>query len=170
MSARRIAGGISGVLLIVLLYLFFWPVPIAPVAWNAPEHAGLIDPFESNDRLASARLIDLGEHEGPEDIAGGPDGRIYTATSDGLVLRSDSNGNGVEVFADAGGRPLGLEFDSAGNLLVANAYQGLQRIAPTGRAISSRARLDNSSRTGGSSGLPCNAAISVSGTFFSRSE
>ncbi len=37
------------------------------------------------------------------------------------------------MFADAGGRPLGLEFGSDGNLYVANAYIGLQKVSPDGR-------------------------------------
>ena len=133
MSPLQTVARISGVLFAALfLYLLFWPVPITPVAWDAPVSAGLIDPFLPNDRLSKARLIDLGDHEGPEDIVGGPDGRIYTATSDGAVLRFGPNDGGVEVFANAGGRPLGMEFDREGNLLVANAHLGLQRIAPSG--------------------------------------
>lgn len=133
MSARRSTGGVVTILVVaLLLYLSLWPVPIDPVAWNAPVDAGLVDPFEANDRLARTHLVDLGTHEGPEDIAGGPDGLVYTATSDGNILRFDQNGNNVEVFANAGGRPLGLEFDAYGNLLIANAYLGLQRVAPDG--------------------------------------
>lgn len=128
----RIAGTISGLVALLVLYLLFWPVPIDPVAWEAPEDRGLVDPFEPNRRLARARPIDLGPHEGPEDIAGGPDGLIYASTSDGNVIRFRTNGTNVEVFAEAGGRPLGLEFDNAGNLLVANAYLGLQRIRRDG--------------------------------------
>jgi sugar lactone lactonase YvrE len=124
---------IGGVLLAgIVVYLLTWPVPIDPVAWEAPLDAGLVDPFEVNDRLAPARRPDLGSHEGPEDIALGPDGRLYTGTADGLILRFDTAGS-AEMFADTGGRPLGLEFDGAGNLLVANAYLGLQRIGQDGR-------------------------------------
>ena len=65
-------------------------------------------------------------------MAGGPDGLIYTAVKDGSIIRFDADGRNPSVFAEAGGRPLGLEFDAAGNLLVANAYLGLQRIAPDG--------------------------------------
>ena len=128
----RIAGAIAGPVVLLAMYLLFWPVPIDPVAWDAPEDRGLVDPFEPNSRLARARSIDLGPHEGPEDITGGPDGLIYTATGDGNVIRFRPNGTNLEVFAETGGRPLGLEFDRAGNLFVANAYLGLQRITPDG--------------------------------------
>jgi sugar lactone lactonase YvrE len=133
MGKLRSTAGVSGVLIAALiLYLFFWPVPISPVSWDAPRNTGLIDPFEPNDRLARARLIELGNHEGPEDIAIGPDGRVYTATSDGKVMRFGQNGANIEEFADAGGRPLGMEFDRDGNLILANAYLGLQKISPAG--------------------------------------
>ena len=129
---RRAGGAVLALVALLILYLFFWPVPIEPVAWDAPADAGLVDPFEPNNRLRRARLIDISPHAGPEDIAGGPGGLIYTGTADGKILRMWSNGGGMEVFADAGGRPLGLEFDPAGNLIVANAYLGLQQIAPDG--------------------------------------
>ncbi len=44
---------------LLLAYLFFWPVPIDPVTWNAPIDKGLIDPFEPNDRLRKVRNIDF---------------------------------------------------------------------------------------------------------------
>lgn len=114
------------------LYLLFWPVPIEPVAWDAPQNAGLVDPFEPNDRLRKARLIDLGEHEGPEDVAADRNGMIYTVTVDGLIIRMQPDGSNIEVFSEPGGRPLGMEFDVAGNLFVANSFLGLQKVSPDG--------------------------------------
>ena len=130
--AGRIFRAAAAALALLAAYLLFWPVPIDPVAWEAPADAGLIDPFAPDDRLRRARLVDITPHDGPEDIAGGPDGSIYTGTSDGMILRMWANGGGLQVFAVAGGRPLGLEFDASGNLVVANAYLGLQRITPDG--------------------------------------
>jgi sugar lactone lactonase YvrE len=129
---RRMIVAIGGPLALFLVYLFSWPVPVDPVAWDAPADAGLVDPFEANDRLRGARLIDIAPHEGPEDIAGGPDSLIYTGTSDGRIIRLSPTGGGLEVFADVGGRPLGLDFDADGNLLVANATVGLQQVTPGG--------------------------------------
>jgi len=114
------------------LYLLFWPVPIEPVAWDAPQNAGLVDPFEPNDLLRKARLIDLGEHEGPEDVAADRNGMIYTVTVDGLIIRMQPDGSNIEVFSEPGGRPLGMEFDAAGNLFVANSFLGLQKVSPDG--------------------------------------
>lgn len=113
------------------LYLLLWPVPIDPVAWQAPQSDGLVDPFEPNDRLAPARGIPLGAHIGPEDVTAGADGRLYATSKDGLVLQIEPRGN-VREFAEVGGRPLGIETDADGSLLVANAYVGIQRIALDG--------------------------------------
>ncbi|NOX68053.1 MAG: SMP-30/gluconolactonase/LRE family protein, partial [Gammaproteobacteria bacterium] len=113
-------------------YLLLWPVAVDPVAWNAPRSPGLTGPFAPNDILASARIIDLGAHEVPEDIAGGPDSRIYASTANGDIIRFQADGQGIETFVNVGGHPLGLEFDPAGNLLVANSMLGLQRVSPAG--------------------------------------
>ena len=77
-TGSRIVGTVNASLIVILLYLLLWPVPIDPVAWEAPVDRGLVDPFGPDDRLRRARSVTLGDHEGPEDIAGGPDGHIYT--------------------------------------------------------------------------------------------
>jgi len=124
----RITLAAAGTLLACgTLYLLLWPVPIDPVAWVAPTDKGLVDPFGPDNRLRRARAIDLGKHHGPEDVTAGHDGRLYATSSSGAVLQIDSYGN-VSVFADVGGRPLGIETDSDGSLIVANAYVGLQRV------------------------------------------
>lgn len=123
---KRILG-IFGLLLTgIVLYLLAWPVPIDPIAWNAPVDHGLIDPFAPNDLLEAATAIDLGEHEGPEDATLGHDDSVYVTTDGGLVLRVRNRR--FEVFANVGGRPLGIEVDTDGSLIIANAYLGLQRV------------------------------------------
>ena len=124
----RLTLAVAGSLLTCgALYLLLWPVPIDPVAWDAPVNKGLVDPFGPDNRLQRAQAIDLGKHHGPEDVTAGHDGRLYATSSSGAVLQIDSDGN-VSVFADVGGRPLGIETDADGSLIVANAYVGLQRI------------------------------------------
>jgi len=122
-------------LLLALLtaYFLFWPVLITPVAWDAPQNAGLVGPYAPNDALAPAAIIELGSYDGPEDIAGGPDSLIYASTAEGDIIRVDSRGENLEVFVNVGGRPLGIEFDTAGNLLVANAMLGVQQVSPDGQ-------------------------------------
>jgi len=122
---------IGSLLAIAILYLLLWPVPVAPVAWDAPINKGLVDPFGPDDRLKYARAIDLGEFHGPEDLTSGHDGRLYATTTGGKVLQIDGYGN-VTEFADVGGRALGIETDSDGSFIVANAYFGLQRISADG--------------------------------------
>jgi sugar lactone lactonase YvrE len=112
------------------LYLVAWPVPIQPVSWNAPTDRGLVDPFELNDLLRAASAIDLGEFEGPEDATIGTDGNIYVTTLSGHVVQLRDGR--VKPFANPGGRPLGIEAQPDGTLLVANAFFGLQRIARNG--------------------------------------
>ncbi len=121
---KRIPGA---VILLLIIYLIAMPVPIDPVAWDAPPNPGFTGPFEANDRLARARAFPIAPHSGPEDITSGIDGHLYATTHEGVILRLDGRG-GAEVFADVGGRPLGIELDADGSLVVANAYHGIQRV------------------------------------------
>lgn len=118
-------------LVAALLYLSLWPVPIDPVAWQAPPDRGLSDPYLPNTLLQAASGIDLGTHEGPEDATLGSDNAVYVTTLQGAILRI--RGPLVEVFAEVGGRPLGIEADADGSLVVANAFIGLQRVSMDGR-------------------------------------
>ncbi len=113
-------------LAVALVYLLAWPVPIEPMSWQAPEDRGLVDPFEINDRLQVARGIRIDPFEGPEDATVGVDGRIYATTASGHVIQIQNRR--VREFANPGGRPLGIETDRDGTLVVANAFVGLQRI------------------------------------------
>ena len=131
MSIKQSLATGGALFAILLLYLLAWPVPVDPVAWEAPVDRGVLDPFGPDDRLKRARSIDLGEFSGPEDVARGRDGMIYAATKSGAILRINDRGE-VEVFANVGGRPLGIEVDADGSLVVANAYHGLQRVTVDG--------------------------------------
>lgn len=114
-------------------YMLFWPVPIEPVAWQAPPNPGYNGAFEQNSRLAWLEMLSIGDHLGPEDFAIDAQGRIYAATHSGWIVRLDANGNNPEDWADTGGRPLGIDFDTKGNLVVADAKRGLLTISPKGR-------------------------------------
>ncbi|MDJ0908682.1 MAG: SMP-30/gluconolactonase/LRE family protein [Woeseiaceae bacterium] len=129
---RRAATTVVALLAVLLLYLLLWPVPVDPVAWDAPEDRGLTGVFAPNDWLRNAEAIDLGLHEGPEDVALGPDGFLYASSHGGSILKISPDDGNVSVFSRVGGRPLGIEFDSDGSLLVANAYLGLQRVSRDG--------------------------------------
>lgn len=116
-----------------LLYLFFWPVDIEPAAYTPPPNPGLTGIFAVNNKLASAEKVIEGVGVGPEDIAFGPDSLFYTGFYDGRIVRFDMDGKGVEEFAHTGGRPLGMKFDKAGNLIVADEYKGLISIDTLGQ-------------------------------------
>ncbi|MDQ0376056.1 ABC transporter permease [Amycolatopsis thermophila] len=102
-------------------------------------------PYEINDRLGDAEEIGLGEVEGPEDVILDDQGRIYCGTRQGWILRfSGEDYRDREVFARIGGHPLGLAFDSAGNLIVCVGGMGLYSVSPDGKH---RKLSDETSRT-----------------------
>jgi sugar lactone lactonase YvrE len=126
--ARVVAGGAA----LAVAYLAFWPVPIEPRAWHAPAFAGYAGAHAVNERLAELRLVSTAPHVGPEHIEVGPDGKLYTGVLAGAILRMNPDGTGEEVFADTGGRPLGLAFDAGGRLIVADGLRGLLAVERDG--------------------------------------
>ncbi|MBN4055802.1 SMP-30/gluconolactonase/LRE family protein [bacterium AH-315-J23] len=136
---KKISFLFAFVILLGLAYLTLWPVPINPVAWNAPKNAGYTDDFTPNMKLASLKTLAIGEHHGPEDVAGRvEDDRmvIYTSTQSGDIIRIDPLTNEHSVFANTGGVALGLQFAPdgilGGNLIVADAHKGLLSIDASG--------------------------------------
>lgn len=124
----RIALRIAVVLLALAAYLALWPVPVEPVAWNAPPDPGYGGAHALNQRLAGLQLIGLGADEGPEHIVLARDGKLYAAVASGNILRMNPDGSTQEVFASTGGRVLGFDFDAAGRLIAADAIKGLLAI------------------------------------------
>jgi sugar lactone lactonase YvrE len=57
-------------------------------------------------------------------------GNLYTGVGDGRILRLPAGGGPAEVVADTGGRPLGIEVDAGGELVVCDAQRGLLRVEP----------------------------------------
>ena len=114
----------------VVTYALFWPVPIDPQAWTPPEAPPLTGVYEPNNALSAVERIGSGVDFGPEDTAFDHEGRIYAGMEHGRIVRFEPDGSGYEGFAETGGRPLGLDFDPAGNLIVADAQKGLLSISP----------------------------------------
>jgi sugar lactone lactonase YvrE len=77
--------------------------------------------------------IAVGDVNGPEAIAFDENGLMYTANEDGRIIVLNRNGSNPQDYAQTGGRPLGLKFDLQGNLIVADAFQGLLSIDTTGQ-------------------------------------
>lgn len=122
-------------ILAVLLAGLYWmtlPGPIDAAGWHPPQPPQMIGVLAPNRRLQEAELLALGQVVGPEDIAVDGQGRIYGGTQDGFIVRVLPDG-AVERWVRTGGRPLGLDWDAQGNLIVADAYQGLLAVDTAGQ-------------------------------------
>jgi sugar lactone lactonase YvrE len=138
-KARRLFLFLAVPIAITILYLVTWPVPISPQAWTPPPAPPLTMQYQQNSGLARVERLSLGTGSttpgsgyAPEDVALDAQNRIYSGVDDGRVMRLQADGTGPEVFSNTHGRPLGLAFDSSGNLIVADALKGLLSIAPDG--------------------------------------
>jgi sugar lactone lactonase YvrE len=107
------------------LYLSAWPVDVEPVVFEVPPPA---EPFARDEKLGALEILDLGENVGPEDVAVNAAGEAFAATLDGDIVRYSADRRLLGTYVNTGGRPLGLVFDRAGDLLVADAYRGILRV------------------------------------------
>lgn len=119
------------VLFMVLGGFLLTPSPVDSRAWAPPVAPGLDGKLAPNERLRLADLLAKGQVTGPEDVDVDQAGRVYAGMSDGRIVRVWPNGE-VETWVDTGGRPLGLDFDHRGNLIVADSSRGLLSIDPDG--------------------------------------
>ena len=93
-------------------------------------------PYELNDRLRGAEVLALGLVDGPEDVILDRQGRLYTGMRQGWIYRfSGENFATRELFANIGGRPLGLAFDRDDNLIVCVSGMGLYGVKPEGEVF-----------------------------------
>lgn len=124
---------LAGILVALLLPAFLLTItsPVSSEAWDPPPAPALTGVLKPNDRLLQADLLGKGKITGPEDVDVDAEGRVYGGLADGRIVRVLADGT-VEDFVNTGGRPLGLEFDDTGNLVVADAFRGLLSIAPDG--------------------------------------
>lgn len=129
---KRILWSLIIIIVVIVIYLVVWPVPIEPVAWEAPPNPGYTDAFAVNETLKGVETLPIAGNHGPEDIALDSQGRIYAATHEGHIVRVNADGSNPENWVDTKGRPLGIDFDAKGNLIVADAFRGLLSIAPDG--------------------------------------
>ncbi|MFF5477549.1 SMP-30/gluconolactonase/LRE family protein [Streptomyces sp. NPDC012935] len=87
------------------------------------------------EALVPQRYVAIGGR-GPEDVVADARGRVLTGVEDGRILRLDGLADAaesrtevrVEVLAETGGRPLGLELLPDDALLVCDAERGLLRV------------------------------------------
>jgi sugar lactone lactonase YvrE len=130
--AKKVGAWLGGVSLVLVLYLFLWPVPIHPIVWEPHPAPALEGDFAENRVLQGMEFFATPEGHGPEDVAVDAEGRAYVGVEEGQILRYAADGSDPQVFADTGGRPLGLDFDNSGNLIVADAVKGLLSVDPSG--------------------------------------
>ncbi|GAA4553513.1 SMP-30/gluconolactonase/LRE family protein [Amycolatopsis samaneae] len=99
---------------------------------------------------------------GTEDVVVDAEGRIYTGVADGRILRVTPDGGRVDVLADTGGRPLGIEFFGEDELLVCDAHAGLLTVPLGGGKVTTLA----TSALGLDFVFCNNAAVAADGTVY----
>jgi sugar lactone lactonase YvrE len=129
---KTILRSVIGIAVLILIYLLLWPAPIDPVAWTPPAAPELVGVYAQNSALAKIERLPIQGNK-PEDVAFDAQDRIYCDDDAGRIFRLHPDGTKPELFADTKGRPLGLIFDAADNLIVADAVMGLLSIAPNGQ-------------------------------------
>lgn len=136
MNKRKIITLIVlGDVVLAILILLWWlgrPGYVDAAAWRPPPAPALSGPTAPNQALLGAELLAQGQLVGPEDIAVDSRGLVYAGTQDGLIVRVRPDGV-LETWANTGGRPLGLDWDPNGNLIVADAYKGLLSLDADGQ-------------------------------------
>src|SRR5688572_10656034 len=131
----RTKSVVAIILLIVagaLAYLMLAPVAVNPSSWTPPAAPTLTGQYEWNTRLSPVEKLAVGDGHKPEDVALDAAGRIYAGLEDGRIVQLQPDGTNPRVFVNTQGRPLGMVFDRAGNLIVADALKGLLSISTGG--------------------------------------
>lgn len=152
---RYVLVGVLVLILAAVGYVLAWPTALDPVEVQVTPSQGFIGPFAPNDGL---RRVSFGTPVGqaPEDVTV-KDGYAYSGLEDGSVVRVRIDGmsptggpatvpvipgvgtsslpaaGNFERVANTGGRPLGLQHDPFGNIVVADAKRGLLVITPQGQ-------------------------------------
>jgi sugar lactone lactonase YvrE len=112
-------------------------------------------------RFGEVTLIPVNGH-GPEDVVVDGEGRIYAGVDDGRILRVSPDGRRIDVIADTGGRPLGLELYGEDELLICDARAGLLVVPLSGGSPSVLA----TSALGLDFVFCNNAAVALDGTIY----
>src|SRR5918996_3519632 len=66
--ARKVLAAAGVILALVAVYMLVWPVPVDPVAWQAPGAPGYGGPFTRNERLKAMETLPIGDNHGPETV------------------------------------------------------------------------------------------------------
>jgi sugar lactone lactonase YvrE len=123
---------VAEVIFLIAAYLLFWPTPVEPISWNAPVDKGFTGDFAENDDMTPMSLVSIDDDYGPEDIAVNSKGQVFVSLHSGVIAKLEASRTKFTPWVNTKGRPLGIEFDVSDNLLVADAYNGLLSIDPSG--------------------------------------
>jgi sugar lactone lactonase YvrE len=119
---RFVLGVLIFIALSVLAFLV-WPSPIDSRAFHSGPMPELGGPLAPNRVLEACRIISVGDVAHADKLLVDDAGRVYAGDERGRILRlvpDDRGDYSVEVYAEPGGRPMELDFDPDGNLVVAD--------------------------------------------------
>jgi len=111
-------------------YLLLWPVSISPERWTPPPAPALTGDYTPNDALAGVTRVEVGL--GPESVAVSPAGDVVCGLEAGEIVRWSVEEGTTEKIVSIDGRPLGMEFDADGNLIVCDLFGRLLSISGSG--------------------------------------
>jgi len=126
-------------LLFGLMYIFFYPVGLPLQTWTPPDHPGYDGDYKLNDKLLTVKKA-TGECLQCEDTHLWL-GHIVGGDVDGNIVAFD--GQDRTIIGNTGGRPLGLDVDTLGNLIIADAIKGLLSMDSTGRVTVLTTQVDD---------------------------
>ncbi len=162
---RFVLIGVGVLIAVAVGYVLAWPVRIEPVEFAVGPNPGFNGPFSPNETLRGVRFLGEAIGTGPEDVWV-KDGYAYTGVEDGRIIRvridgqtasgpapiqpvvpggtpQPTPGAAVETVATTNGRPLGLQHDPFGNIVVADAKRGLVAVTPKGQIVVVADRFEN---------------------------
>ena len=84
----------------------------------------------SDDRFDVLPVPGPGAEDVVVGLRGRDEGAVFTGTADGSIFRLSHDGRRIDRVAHTGGRPLGIEIDPDGRLLVCDARRGVLRVDP----------------------------------------
>lgn len=128
---RTVPLSILLISLLLIAYFLLWPLGFEPpefVPEPAPILQGVLEPKYDLENV-SAVYTGLG----PEDIAFDNEGWMYSGLANGQIVRRKPRSNHSEEWVNTRGRPLGLAFNTQGDLIVADAKRGLLSVDSTGQ-------------------------------------
>jgi sugar lactone lactonase YvrE len=115
--------GVSIAIVLGVALFLVWPPPIDSRPFYSGPMPELEGPLAPNRVLEACRHISVGEIVHADKLLVDEAGRVYAGDEGGRILRlvpDDRGGYSLELYAEPGGRPMELDFDPAGNLIVAD--------------------------------------------------